>query len=114
MLNNFHPIIFREADETNAARGVWVRISPSQWGVSIALFKEQPTEDTPEWQAMASIHIDPCFSNQSKIIAWDEHDDPENSDGREVILVESIDGWKPQEELGQEHEEHPAINQEGQ
>ena len=84
MVNNFQTIIFREVDETNNERGVWVRISPSQWGVSLATFREQPTEETPEWQAMTSVHFDPCFNNQSKITAWDEHSDPVNSDGREA------------------------------
>ena len=98
VLNNFQTIIFREVDETNDERGVWVRISPSVWGVSIATFKEQPTEETPEWQAMTSIHFDPCFDNRSKITAWNEHSDPENSDGRELILVQSIDNWKPRPE----------------
>ena len=108
MLNNFPTIIFRKLDETNNERGVWVRISPSPWGASIATFKEQPTEETPEWQAMTSIHFDPCFDNQSKITAWNEHNDPENSDGREFILAESIDDWKPrpQEESDAEPEQN--------
>ena len=108
LFTTFQTIIFRQVDETDAERGVWVRMSPSHWGVSIALFKEQPTEETPEWQAMTSIHVDPCFDNRSKVTAWNEHNDPENSHGREFILVESIDGWKPrpQEESDAESEQN--------
>ena len=95
MFGSFQPIIYCQPDDAENTRGVWVRITPSAWGVSIAEFKEQPTAETPEWQAMASIHFDPCFDNRSKINAWNEHDDPENSNGHEFVLVESIDDWKP-------------------
>lgn len=95
MFDAFEPIIYRETDEAKRKRGVWVRISPSAWGVSIATFRSKPTKDTPEWKSMTSLHFDPCFMNQSKIVAWKEGEDPENSDGIEVPLIESIDAWRP-------------------
>lgn len=97
MFNSFHPTIYREVDETDARRGVWVRIEPSRWGVTIATFKDEPSVGTPEWQAMTVVHFDPCFNNVSKVVAWDEHSDSENSEGQEIILVESVDEFKPRD-----------------
>lgn len=98
MLNSFQTIIFREVDETDEGRGVWVRIEPSNWGFTVATFKDEPTTETPEWQAMSVTYIDPCFRDQTKIVAWDETQDSEYHDGTTVILVKSVDGYKPREE----------------
>jgi hypothetical protein len=88
------PCIFPQADSESQGRQTWVRVEPSNWGLSIAIFKDRPTRHTPEWQAMAVVHIDPCFLNQALVQLWDERQDSERDEGRWITLVAQIDGWK--------------------
>lgn len=88
----FPTIIYRQqdVDGSDPDLGVWVRISPDHWGVSVATFWEKPDEQTPEWKALASFDFDPCYDNQSKLVVWDEHRDPERDGGKEMLLVKDI------------------------
>jgi hypothetical protein len=99
-MSKFKTIIYYHIDEENNEHGVWVKMSSSQWGgvISIATFKEQPTEETPDSEAITSFCFDPCFAGVSKITAWDEYSDPSSDNGTEMILVASIDDWKPREQ----------------
>ena len=100
------PCIFPQPDEDEPGRQTWVRVEPSNWGITIAIFKERPTRDTPEWQAMAVVHIDPCFMNQVKVQLWDEYLDSERDDGWWITLVANVDGWRPR---GNEKAGRPAT-----
>jgi|SRR4029077_1370294 len=92
---NFQPVIFQQADETKPERTVWVRITPSVYGVDITLFQKQPTPETPMWQSMASISVDVCFGDRSKLVVWDENQDQVLNNGTEIVLIESVEDWKP-------------------
>ncbi len=96
------PCIFPHPDEVEQGRQTWVRVEPSIWGMTIAIFKEQPTRNTPEWQAMAVAHIDLCFMNTVKVKLWDEYLDSERDDGWPITLVANVDEWRPRgnEEAG--------------
>jgi hypothetical protein len=93
--DNFKPIIFQQEDPNEPERSVWVRMHSWEGAITVATFREKPTMDTPLWQSMTSFDFDPCYDNESKITYWDEHMNPEIKDGRELILVESIDVCKP-------------------
>lgn len=90
------PCIFQQPDEDEPSRSTWVRIEPSHYGVSICIFKEKPDTNTPDYKAMASLHVDGCFMNQVKVQLWDENTDSEVEDPQSIILVEDVDSWKPQ------------------
>jgi hypothetical protein len=92
------PCIFPQQDDDDPTRRTWVRVEPSHWGITIAIFKEQPTRETPEWQAMAVAHVDACFMNQVKAQLWGEHQDSERDDGLWITLVSNVDTWRPREE----------------
>jgi hypothetical protein len=96
--NTVLPCIFPQLDDDEPGRRTWVRVEPSNWGITIAIFKEQPTPETPEWQAMSVVHVDACFMNQVKVQLWDEYQDSERDDGRWITLVADVDGWRPRED----------------
>lgn len=99
MAELFETLIYRQPDELNPKRAVWVRITHWEGSVSVATFRDKPTPKTPIWQSLTSFDFDPCFNNASKIFAWDEHMDPENANAVEVVLVENIDQWTPRQEV---------------
>ena len=91
------PCIFPQPDDDQPGRRTWVRVEPSNWGITIAIFKEQPTRQTPEWQAMTVVHVDACFMNHVRVQLWDEHQDSERDDGLWITLVGDVDEWRPRE-----------------
>ena len=92
------PCIFPQPDDDQPGRQTWVRVEPSNWGITVAVFKERPTRETPEWQAMTVVHVDACFMNQVKAQLWDEHQDSERGDGLWITLVSNVDEWRPRED----------------
>jgi len=97
MHDKFEPIIYQQEDPNNSERSVWVRITTFEGIVTVATFREKPDAETQVRQSITSFDFDPCCDDQSKIVSWNEHADPDNEDGREVLLVESIDNWQPRE-----------------
>ena len=93
--DKFEPIIYRQEDPNFPERSVWVRISSWEGSVTVATFREQPDAETSMCKSITSFDFDACYNDQSKLISWDEQSDPDNDDGHEVILVSSIDNWKP-------------------
>lgn len=98
LTNTVVPCIFPQPDDDEPTRRTWVRVEPSHWGFTIAIFKEQPTRETPEREAMCVIHVDACFMNQIKVQLWDEHQDSERDDGLWVTLADNVDAWRPRED----------------
>ena len=91
----FPTIIYWQEDQHDSECGAWLQISHFDAGVTVAIFREKPDEDSQVNAAMASVDVFPNNDDQGKVELWDEHTDPDTGNSRTVMLIESVSEFKP-------------------
>jgi hypothetical protein len=94
-----HPV-YDEADEVaptfEGKPLCWMRIRAYNYGVTVEVFKERPTEETPQTEAMGSVDAD-AYNNALAFLVRNSLAQAREDRGptRSFRVVSDIAGWMP-------------------
>ncbi len=89
---------FQVKDESKNNRRLWFTVEDRHDGIWITAYKEHPTRNTPETQALFTVKVE-LFNNKGQVLIWPHDKDTTGEEGPSFSVIrEDIDGWKPLEE----------------